>query len=347
MYTVSNQRREMMQRILVNILISAAVFLASAVQSETPSEKELFQSGAWRVLSLEWSDGEKQCVAESLQGEGGLDIVVAINSISFGLYIGKDASQSDKKLFSFRIDNYPPWKKNDPSFDDGWLIYELLDVSENTFDEIERQFRKGNMFYHLDERGYTINSFSLKGSNAALTALQKCIDAHLDSEQQATREEPKEMLMGNTPPDFEVGYRNDSAEVLMTEYVPIGQTVHDWSRMITIQGLIDYRPITLQNFATSFTQLVIDECSDSAQDILQSGEQLGYVYIVFGIACFKNLQTNMPEFIFAKAIQGDDALYLVQKAWRYEPSEDALEDWMGQLETFSVCGRKNEFAMCM
>ena len=336
-----------MQRILVNIMIAATLIVGSAVHSDTPVKKELFQAGVWRVLLLEWSDGKKQCVAESLQGEGDLDIVVAINSVSFGLNIGKDASQSEKKVFSFRIDNYSPWKKNDPIFDNGWLIYELIDLSENTFDEIERQFRRGNTFYQLDERGYTINSFSLKGSNAALTALGKCIDTNLDLEQQAMREEPKEVLMGNTPPDFEVGYRNDSAEVLMTEYVPSGQTVHNWSRMITIQGLINYRPVTLQNFATSFTQLVIDECSDSTHEILQSGEQLGYGYIVFGIACFKNLQTDLPEFILAKAIQGDDALYLIQKAWRYEPSEDALEDWMAQLETFSVCGSKNEYSKCM
>ena len=43
--------------------------------------------------------------------------------------------------------------------------------------------------------------------------------------------------------------------------------------------------------------------------------------------------------MLVKAIQGDDTLYLVQKAWRYEPTDGELEGWFEELGSFIVCGK--------
>ncbi len=49
------------------------------------------------------------------------------------------------------------------------------------------------------------------------------------------------MLMGRPNKNFEIGYENNTDEIAMTEFVPVGETVQDWSQMITIQALIGYR----------------------------------------------------------------------------------------------------------
>ena len=117
----------------------------------------------------------------------------------------------------------------------------MMDVSENVFSEVARQFREGLKFQHLIASGDVINSFSLIGSNAAVIALIECEDTYLASSAQASISEPKEMLMGRPNKNFEIGYENNTDEIAMTEFVPVGETVQDWSQMITIQALIGYR----------------------------------------------------------------------------------------------------------
>ena len=87
-----------MKRFLFNLIFINVFIFGSAVQAEMTLEDELFRAGVWRVKFTEWSDGNKQCVAENLQGERHLDIVVGLNTVWFGIYIGQDVSQSDLKL---------------------------------------------------------------------------------------------------------------------------------------------------------------------------------------------------------------------------------------------------------
>ena len=222
----------------------------------------------------------------------------------------------------------------------------MLDVSDNVFSEVERQFRKGIYFKHLNISGEVINTYSLVGSNAAIIALIECEETYLETAEKSSISEPKEILMGRPNSKFELGYENNTDELLMTEFVPVGETVQDWSQMITIQSFIGYRPETLESFATRFTQLVIEECSTSDQQIIRSDVQYGYDFLVLAISCYENMGTGLPEHMLVKAIQGDDALYLVQKAWKYDPEDGELEGWFEELGSFIVCGQNNDFSMC-
>lgn len=67
---------------------------------------------------------------------------------------------------------------------------------------------------------------------------------------------------------------------------------------------------------------------------------------MLAITCQENLNTGLPEWMLVKAIQGDEALYLVQKAWKYDPKNVELEGWFEELGSFIVCGKNNDFSMC-
>ena len=322
-------------------------FLSFSAHADLRLERVLHSAKSWQVTYREWSDGLQQCVAENIQGDQvEFDLVVDVNSISFGLFIGENATVDEKNHFSFQIDNEAAWSSKTPFFDDGWLILEMIDVSDNVFSEVERQFRNGISFKHLDASGEVINTYSLIGSNAAIIALVECEEMYLATAENSSVSEPKEMLMGRPNSKFELGYEHNTDELLMTEFVPIGETVQDWSQMITIQSFIGYRPETLESFATRFTQLVIEECSTSDQEIIWSDVQYGYDFLVLAITCQENLNTGLPEWMLVKAIQGDEALYLVQKAWKYDPKDVELEGWFEELGSFIVCGKNNDFSMC-
>tara|TARA_E500000178_G_scaffold221437_1_gene218472 strand:+ start:511 stop:1527 length:1017 start_codon:yes stop_codon:yes gene_type:complete len=337
----------MMKRAIYILVTLVTCFLSFSAHADVRFEKVLHKEKSWQVTYREWSDGLQQCVAENIQGDQvEFDLVIEADSITFGIFIGEDADEDEKNFFSFQVDNEAAWSSETPFFDNGWLILEMMDASDKVFAEVERQFRQGINFKHLNASGDVIASYSLIGSNAAIIALIDCEETYLANTQQSSISEAKEMLMGRPNNNFELGYENNTDDLLMTEFVPVGETVQDWSQMITIQSFIGYRPETLESFATRFTQLVINECSTSDQKIIWSDVQYGYDSLVLAITCQENLNTGLPEWMLVKAIQGDDALYLVQKAWKYDPDDGELENWFEELGSFVVCGKNNEYSMC-
>ncbi|MAW14357.1 MAG: hypothetical protein CML57_09125 [Rhodobacteraceae bacterium] len=338
----------MMTRAICILGTLVSCLLGFAAHADVRLEKVLHSANYWQVTYREWSDGSQQCVAENIQGgQVEFDLVVEVNSISFGLFIGEDATEDEKNYFSFQVDDEAAWISETPFFDNGWLILEMFDVSDNVFSEVERQFRKGINFKHLDTSGVVINSYSLIGSNAAIIALIECEETFLATATKSSISDPKEMLMGRPNSSFELGYENNNDQILMREFVQKGETVQDWSQMITIQSIIGYRPETLESFAALFKEGVVGQCSTTPdQHIIRSDIQFGYDFFEMAIHCDVYLKTGLPEWMIMKAIQGDDALYLVQKAWKYEPKGGEVEGWFEELGLFFVCGKNNDYAMC-
>ena len=60
------------------------------------------------------------------------------------------------------------------------------------------------------------------------------------------------------------------------------------------------------------------------------------------LTCPTNKQTGKPEWTWFKAIQGNDSFYVVQKAFRFEPSQEQVVEWTKYLRRVSVCdSRRN------
>lgn len=95
-----------------------------------------------------------------------------------------------------------------------------------------------------------------------MNVLEYCMKERLAINAKTSKSEPQELLMGLPDNSFEIGYRiDDNEELIMTEYIPLGEALHNWTQMITIQSLIGCRPEDLKSFATSFSQKVVDQCS--------------------------------------------------------------------------------------
>ena len=93
-------------RVICILCMLGSFFLSFAAHAEVRLEKVLHSSKSWQVTYREWSDGLQQCVAENIQGDQvEFDLVVEVNSISIGLFIGEDATEDEKRFFSFQIDN--------------------------------------------------------------------------------------------------------------------------------------------------------------------------------------------------------------------------------------------------
>ena len=80
--------------------------------------------------------------------------------MSFGIFIGENASENEVEFFSFQINNYSACTSDTTKyFDDVWLILELSNISKNVISEIESQFRKSKIFKQLGGDGKPFKNF--------------------------------------------------------------------------------------------------------------------------------------------------------------------------------------------
>jgi len=153
----------------------------------------------------------------------------------------------------------------------------------------------------------------------------------------ATAELVNENLLTSLPSGFQVGYRGKNNDGLITELVPAGETVDNWTRMVTVQ--IFYRlKVGPEAFMQDIERRWMKSCpgAGKAEPITKRDEN-GYPTLVWLLNCPKNPATGKPEITWFKAVQGNDSFYVVQQAFRFVPSEEQIKQAVGYLKSVRVC----------
>lgn len=146
-----------------------------------------------------------------------------------------------------------------------------------------------------------------------------------------------ENLLAELPSGFKVDYQAEQGNQTITEMVPEGESVEDWTTMVTVQvylGETNIAPIQAQE---TLTNDWFNACENSASYPVADGAENGYNFILWQLFCPLNPSTQKVEYTFMKAMQGNDSFYLVQVAFRHEPSDDEITQWMGYLKEVKVC----------
>jgi hypothetical protein len=146
-----------------------------------------------------------------------------------------------------------------------------------------------------------------------------------------------ENLLVNAPPGYKVGFGDKKPNMLMTEFVPAKETVENWTEMVTVQVFFGLKT-TPQQFKQDMAKRWRSACPDAeeAHSIADAPEN-GYPTLVWLLSCPKNPGTGKPEITWFKAVEGNDSFYLVQKAFKFEPSPEQITRWMNYLRKVSVC----------
>jgi hypothetical protein len=154
-----------------------------------------------------------------------------------------------------------------------------------------------------------------------------------------------ENLLVRFPSGYKVGFQNKQANVQMTELVPANEVVSNWTEMVTIQ-IFHGLKTTPDQFRDRLEKRWLVSCPGSeAQQIAKDAEN-GYQSSVWSLSCPRNPGTGKPEITFFKAVQGNDSLYVVQKAFKFSPSKDQVMQWVGYLGTVSVCDSRLRDRQC-
>jgi hypothetical protein len=155
-----------------------------------------------------------------------------------------------------------------------------------------------------------------------------------------------ENLLTTAPSGYHVGFQDKNNDSQITEWVPTGETVEDWTEMVTVlvfYGLAPAPDVYMHNLEKRW----MASCpgAGNAQTIASVVEN-GYSSLVWLLNCPQNLETGKPEITWFKAVQGNDSFYVVQKAFKFAPSKEQIARWVGYLKAVRVCDSRLAERVC-
>lgn len=160
----------------------------------------------------------------------------------------------------------------------------------------------------------------------------------------------EQLLVSLPPGDWVVGHSEARGDQMITEYVPRGQTVEDWSEMLTVQ-IFRGDPTPALAFLERMKAVADREqpCDVTDFHMMGSRKVNGYDGSRAQLYCDRNKRSGKGETAIIQALRGRDSLYVVQRAWRGQPftakavswtREQSLA-WHTHLNTVSVCDSRD------
>jgi hypothetical protein len=155
-----------------------------------------------------------------------------------------------------------------------------------------------------------------------------------------------ENLLTGVPDRFVSAYDAAQDGHELHEFIPRGETVDDWSRMVTIEIVHGAHNIDLVAFAQNVARGWENACPGSSVGGVGTGGANGYPYVLWRYVCPVNPATGKPETMWMKAISGADAAYVVQYAYRATLTDEREQPALAYLAGASVCDTRAPAHAC-
>jgi hypothetical protein len=155
-----------------------------------------------------------------------------------------------------------------------------------------------------------------------------------------------ENLLAGLPEGFKVDYQAEQNNQTITEMVPEDESVENWTTMVTVQVYLGEKNTTPEQAQDNLTQAWFNACQNSESYPVADGTENGYNFVLWMLYCPLNPSTQQSEYTYLKAIEGNDSFYLVQVAFRHEPSEDEITQWMNYMKEVQVCDSRIDGQTC-
>ena len=155
-----------------------------------------------------------------------------------------------------------------------------------------------------------------------------------------------ENLIVGLPTGFTMALTDRRGAMDISEFVPTGETVKDWSRMVTVQIFHDMGGVAPTLMAEGIRSQWLAACPGSEVNKVKDIVENGYAATLWLFTCPLNNRTGKPETMFTKITGGTDALYSVQYAYRTVLSREIIPPTMTYLGGIRVCDTRRPDRPC-
>ncbi|RMH17565.1 MAG: DUF4124 domain-containing protein [Gammaproteobacteria bacterium] len=158
----------------------------------------------------------------------------------------------------------------------------------------------------------------------------------------------KETLLFVVPHGYIMGYQASLGGQSIYELVPSGESVEDWSEMITVFSQDGGGGIDLEGYYDdSRSRMKLGCKEESESELIDMEEHEGFKDALWYLACPElesvgsvAVLSGKPEYVLSRAIKGRGNFFLISKMWRFEPSQEQLDEWEKNLKAASICNEK-------
>jgi hypothetical protein len=163
-----------------------------------------------------------------------------------------------------------------------------------------------------------------------------------------------EQLYVPPPAGWKVAYTNKQDNIEVTEVVPAGQNVQDWTEMLTVQVLLDKPVKSPEDILKEQMADFQKECDDVGAGPIGPERENGYDTALRAIACTRSKQWGKGELSLYKVLRGRDRTYIVSRTWRGEPfdkerlpvSPDVTKQWLLFMHQVVLCDSRDVQRPC-
>lgn len=165
---------------------------------------------------------------------------------------------------------------------------------------------------------------------------------------------PGERLLLNPPAGWVPVQMSRNEKMVVTRLYQPGQDEKNWSEIVTIQ-IYPRSSQSARQFAESIVQYSRDACVAAGPGPITERAVNGYPMAIVSVACSQGKSSGQGGFVLAQAIQGKDALYVVQRQWRgpaipqgQDPAfpPGMLKRWDSFAQTVGLCDTRDTRHPC-
>jgi hypothetical protein len=147
------------------------------------------------------------------------------------------------------------------------------------------------------------------------------------------------------PDGYVIDFVQRTKERAIMEMVPSNETVKNWTEMVTHLINVGLK-VTPEEYRARLEKVGAESCSGSQLNTISQSVENGYAMQIWMQICPLNSATGKPEITMFKAVQGNDNFYMVNKAFKFMPSQDQVANWMQYLNSVTLCDTRLSERAC-
>lgn len=146
-----------------------------------------------------------------------------------------------------------------------------------------------------------------------------------------------ETLLFAPPPGYKVLTQTRKGAMTIAEFIPRGESLPGWTEMVTVQVFHGLKTATPATFRALMESQWKQACKTSQSFPVSESTENGYPTAVWLQGCEHKGESPKDELTWFKAVQGGDSFYVVQKAFRFQPTPEQMTPWIEYLRAQRVC----------
>lgn len=141
-----------------------------------------------------------------------------------------------------------------------------------------------------------------------------------------------ERVIYKLPADFELGFSQKALRQSIREFVPRGQKVESWDKMVTVLQL--EQTIPAKDFGARLMTMVTATCPGAKAGFVAGSDNESAGFMSY---CPFNQMTRKPEWTFYLVTTGWESTYNVQMAFSNKPTAKDLDQMLALMKSVRVC----------